>query len=87
MIASHVINPRPKSDEYVSARQGIQAALTETLWANYRMSEFDRVFANEEDLDWGELNVGFHGEAEYMTRRSAWQRAVATDKVDAARAS
>ena len=32
MIASHVTNPNPKSDEYFSARQGIQAALTERLW-------------------------------------------------------
>ena len=71
-IASHVTNPNPKSDEYVSARQGIQAALTERLWANYGMSEFDRVFANEEDMDWGELKVRFDGAAEwYFTRRNA----------------
>jgi hypothetical protein len=35
VIASHVTNPSPKCDEYVSARQSIQAALTERLWANY----------------------------------------------------
>ena len=38
-IASHVTNPNPKSDEYVSARQGIQAALTEMLWSKYAISE------------------------------------------------
>ena len=87
VIASHVTNPSPKSDEYVSARQGIQAALTETLWANYRMSEFDRFFANEEDMDWGDLNVGFHGAAEwYFTRRNAWRKTAATNKADAASA-
>ena len=87
MIASHVTNPNPKSDEYVSARQGIQAALTERLWANYGMSEFDRVFANEEDTDWGELNVRFDGAAEwYFTRRNSWRKTAATNKVDAASA-
>ena len=75
IIASHVTNPSPKSDEYVSARQGIQAALMEMLWDNYGISEFDRVFANEEDLDWGELNVRFHGAAEwYITRRNLGTR-------------
>ena len=53
-IASHVTNPSPKSDEYVSARQGVQAALTEMLWDKYGIREFDRVFANEQDMDWGD---------------------------------
>lgn len=49
-----------------------------------RISEFDRVFANEEDLDWGELNVSFHGAAEgYIMRRGIWQKNVATKKLDA----
>jgi hypothetical protein len=72
-IASDVTNPSPKSDQYVSARQGVQAALMELLWDKYRISELDRVFANEEDLDWGELNVSFNGAAEgYIKRRDAW---------------
>jgi hypothetical protein len=87
VIASHVTNPNPKSDEYVSVRQGIQAALIEMLWGKYSISEFDRVFANEEDMDWGELNVSFHGAAEwYFTRRNAWHRTAATNNVDAASA-
>jgi hypothetical protein len=87
VIASHVTNPNPKSDEYVSARQGVQAALMGMLWDKYRISEFDRVFANEEDMDWGELNVSFHGAAEwYFTRRSAWHTTAATNNVDAASA-
>jgi hypothetical protein len=87
LIALHVTNPSVKSDEYVSARQGIQAALTETLWANYGISEFDRVFANEEDMDWGELNVRFDGAAErYIMRRGIWPKNAATNKIDAASA-
>ena len=87
IIASHVTDPNPKSDEYVSVRQGIQAELTEMLWSKYSISEFDRVFANEEDMDWGELNVSFHGAAEwYFTRRGVWQENAATNKVDAASA-
>jgi hypothetical protein len=79
VIASHVTNPHPKSDEYVGVRQGIQAALMETLWSQYTISEFDRVFANEEDMDWGELTVSFHGAAEwYITRRNAWHKTAVT---------
>ena len=82
IIASHVTNRSPKSDEYVSTRQGIQAALTEMLWDNYGISEFDRVFANDEDLDWGELNVSFHGAAEwYIGRRAAWRKTAATSSL------
>ena len=88
MIATHVTNPSPKSDEYVSARQGIQATLTEILWANYGISEFDHVFANEEEMDWGELNVSFHGAAEwYIMRRGVRQRTVTTNTVDGASVS
>ena len=86
-IASHVTNPNPKSDEYVSARQSVQAALIETLWDKYGISEFDRVFANEPDMDWGELNVSFQGSAEgYIERRALWHKSAATNKVDAASA-
>ena len=75
-IASHVVNPSPKSDEYVSARQSVQAAMMEMLWDKYGISEFDRVFANEEDMDWGDLNVSLHGSAErYIKRRAAWHNA------------
>ena len=87
IIASHVTDPNPKSDEYRSTRQGIQAVLTGMLWDKYRISEFDRVFANEEDADWGELNVSFHGAAEwYFTHRNAWRKTAATNKVEAASA-
>lgn len=87
VIASHVTDPRPKSDEYASARHGIQAALTATLWENYGISEFDHVFANEADLNWGELNVSFHGAAEwYITRRNARHESAAANKMNAASA-
>jgi hypothetical protein len=86
-IASHVTNPSPKSDEYVSARQSVQAALTEMLWDKYGISEFDRVFANEQDMDWGELSVSFHGLAEgYITRRNAWLKKAAANKTATATA-
>jgi hypothetical protein len=85
VIASHVINPNPKSDEYRSARQGVQTTLTAMLWGKYHISEFDRVFANEEDMDWGDLEVSFHGVAEwYFTRRDRWQKNAAANKVGAA---
>jgi hypothetical protein len=87
VIASHVTNPSPKSDEYVGARQGVQAALMELLWDKYRISEFDRVFANEEDADWGELNVSFHGAAEwYFTRRNARHESAPANKMKVANA-
>jgi hypothetical protein len=74
-IADHVAAPNPKSDEHVDAQRRIQTALTELLWDKYRISEFDRVFANEEDMDWGELNVCFRGSADwYIKRRNAWQK-------------
>jgi hypothetical protein len=38
-------------------------------------------------VDWGELSVSFHGAAEwYITRRNAWLKTAATNKVDAASA-
>jgi hypothetical protein len=38
-------------------------------------------------VDWGELSVSFHGAAEwYITRRNAWHKTAATNKVDAASA-
>lgn len=46
----------------------IQTAMTKTLWENYRISQYQQ---NEAD-DWGELNVGFQGEARfYLDRRDA----------------
>jgi hypothetical protein len=51
------------------------------------MSEFYRVFANDEDLDWGVLNVSFYGAAEwYIERRGIWQRNAATNKMNVASA-
>lgn len=87
VIASHVTNPSPKSDEYLSARGGIQAALMEMLWGKHAISELDRVFANEEDLDWGELNVSFDGVAEwYITRRNARRDSASANKMNVASA-
>jgi hypothetical protein len=83
-IADHVAVPNPKSDEHVDAQRSIQAALTETLWDKYRISEFERVFANEEDIDWGELNVSFHGSAEwYIARRNARRKTSARNEANA----
>jgi hypothetical protein len=59
----------------------------EMLWDKYGISEFDRVFANEDDTDWGELNVNFRGSAEgYIKRRAVWRKTAATNKVGAATA-
>jgi hypothetical protein len=61
--------------------------MTRSLWANYQITEFDRVFENEEDMDWGEFNVSFQGVAEwYITRRGVWQRNAATNAGDVASA-
>jgi hypothetical protein len=74
-VAECVAARNPKSDEHVAAQQSIDAAMMDLLWDKYAISEFDRVFANEEDMDWGELNVRFHGSADwYITRRNAWRK-------------
>jgi hypothetical protein len=70
-IAEHVTSPDPKSDEYVAARQTIRNELTQTLWDNYRVSQYDR--ADSEDDP--ELNLSFQGSAEfYIDRRDARAR-------------
>ena len=86
-IAGYVTDPNPSSDEQVAARQGIKDALTERLWDHYGISEFSRFFVNEEDIDWGELSVSFHGSAErYVTSRNVWRKTASTSKADAGRA-
>jgi hypothetical protein len=62
---------KPQSDEYIAAQQSIQSALTQTLWGNYRISQYE-----DSDLawgleDWGELNVSFNGSAEHYMYRAA----------------
>ena len=83
-IAGYVTDPNPRSDEHVAARQSIKDAFTERLWDHYGISELDRFFANEEDLDWGEVGVSFHGSAErYVTRRNAWRGTSSTSEANA----
>ena len=68
-IAMHVTSNNPKSVESLAAGQSIHYALTETLWREYRISQYDRP---DDAEDWGELNVSFHGVAEfYMQRKNA----------------
>jgi hypothetical protein len=48
--------------------QSINRALTETLWNNYRISQYDQPDFD----DWGELNLSFHGTADfYIDRKDA----------------
>jgi len=69
-IAMHVTSNNPKSVESLAAQQSIHYALTETLWGEYRISQYDRHLGDVED--WGGLNVSFHGVAEfYMQRKNA----------------
>jgi hypothetical protein len=76
-IANLVSNPRPDSDEYIAARRAIQSAVTETLWGNYRILQYD----DPDFEDWGELNVMFEGPAEKYIRI---RKTAATNNVDAA---
>jgi hypothetical protein len=66
-IALHVTSNDPKRAENLAARQAIMAALTQTLWGEYRISQYDRAVGDVED--WGELNVRFQGVAEFYIRR------------------
>jgi hypothetical protein len=67
-VLIHVTSQNPKNDERIDAWQSINRALTETLWSNYRISQYDTA----DDQDWGELNVSFHGTADfYIGRRDA----------------
>jgi hypothetical protein len=77
-IASYVTNSNRKSDEGIDAEQCIQVALMGPLWEDYGHPDYEVR---------GELNVTFHGSAEwYLARRTAWRNAVATNKVNAERA-
>ena len=66
-IALHVTSNDPIRGEYLAARQAIMAALTQTLWGEYRISQYDRHVGDVED--WGELKVQFQGVADYMQRK------------------
>jgi hypothetical protein len=66
-IALHVTSSDPKRAENLAERQAIMAALTQTLWGEYRISQYDR--AVEDVEDWGELNVCLQGVAEFYMRR------------------
>jgi hypothetical protein len=70
VIASYVSDHRSQSDEYISARQAIQYALTNGLWDSYRISEFEDL----DGQDWGELTLNFQGSASYyIQRRDRWR--------------
>ena len=74
-VAWHVTTDGAENSSYINARQHIQSALTQTLWDNYRISEFDDWMATWEewpDEQKGELTVSFHGTAFfYINRRDA----------------
>jgi hypothetical protein len=68
IIAWHVTGSDPENDDPMDAERRIQAALTRTLWDNYRISEYD----DQDDEQWGELAVSFRGKAfTYFQRRDA----------------
>src|SRR5262249_34729370 len=70
VIAWHVTTGNPKNDDYRDARWSISAALTRTLWDNYRVTEFDQAVDRTDDF--GELNLSFQGVASsYIHRRDA----------------
>lgn len=80
-IADHIDHPGPTVDR-TAARQSIQNALTETLWGKYQITQSDRFL--DQDLDWGDLNVIFHGSADwYIRRRDAWHKTGAANKTEA----
>jgi len=81
VIAWHVSNSRPESDEYIAAQQAIQYALTNALWGSYRISEYKDL----DGQDWGELTLSFQGSASWhIKRRDRWRARVgSTLKVDA----
>jgi hypothetical protein len=58
-IAWHVSSEDTKSNEYLSARQGIQRALTQAIWATQRITEFEEF----DGQDWGEVALSFSGTA------------------------
>ena len=66
-IALHVTSSDPKSAEKLAARQAIMAALMQTLWGEYRISQYDRAVGDVEN--WGELKVQLQGVAEFYMRR------------------
>ena len=75
-VPSHVTDPNPKSDEYVSARQGVQAALMEMLWDKYWNLAVRPRFRERGGYRLGRTKWSFHGSAEgYIKRRAAWRNA------------
>jgi hypothetical protein len=86
-IATHVTSQREKKDERVAAWQSINSALTKTLWAHYRISQYDK--PDDTDLDWGELEVSFQGTADFYIDRMtapAWRERAAQPVRSARRA-
>lgn len=74
-IAIHVTSENPKNDDRTTACQSINRSLTETLWGNYRISQYDKAG----DQDWGELKLSFRGTADfYIDRRNAPARVLTT---------
>jgi hypothetical protein len=67
VIAMHTTSQNSKIDK-IATGQSIHYGLTKTLWENYRVSKYD----NPDNEDWGELNLSFHGMADfYIGRRDA----------------
>jgi hypothetical protein len=61
LLALHICNPDPKSEEYRQARIDIDNCLTDTLWQAQRITEFD--------VDYGDLQLGLNGSAKWYFRR------------------
>jgi hypothetical protein len=69
-IAWHVTTGNPQKDDYKDARWSITAALTRTLWDNYRVTKHDQAVDRADDF--GELILSFQGMASsYIHRRDA----------------
>ncbi len=69
-IAAHLTTREKGRDNSFAVERSVQFAMTETLWDEYRISEYDRQLGDYED--WGELEVNFQGVAEfYMQRKIA----------------
>jgi len=79
-FAVHVTEQKSKSDEYIAARQTIHYALTKALWDAHRISKYDDL----DGTDWGELELNFHGSAEwYIVRRNGWRQTRAENSAKA----
>jgi hypothetical protein len=62
------IHVTDQNEDGINARQSIQSAQINTLWDNFRVSQYD----HNDDEQWGELTVNFNGLAFfYIDRRDA----------------